>query len=257
MERLFSKPQTMVLRYVDMMKWMYLGVMAIVLQCCNKKSVYTVGTGQENPPVPPTRDTSLRYILSIGDSYTIGQSVPDSERFPIQTVALLGDSLRFVSPEIIAQTGWTTANLLFRLNNTPPKRSSYDIVTLLAGVNNQYQGRSQQEYRNEFNSLLLRAIQYADNRKKRVMVLSIPDWGVTPFANGQDRGRIARQIDSFNIINYELAQQWGVNYIDITPSTRLAATDRTLLAYDSLHPSGKEYAKWAGLLAPMVRQVLR
>ncbi len=227
---------------------------------CNKKGVtvapFVPADTIALPPLPA--DTTTKTFLALGDSYTIGQSVPDSQRFPVQTALLLRrDSVKCFPPEIIAQTGWTTGNLLQRLNNNPPARSVYDIVTLLIGVNNQYQGRSQQEYRAEFTNLLLRAIQYADNKKKRVTVLSIPDWGVTPFAAGRDRLLIARQIDSFNLINREISFQYGVNYVDITASTRMAAQDGTLLAYDGLHPSGKEYNKWALMLVPVIKQGLR
>jgi lysophospholipase L1-like esterase len=225
---------------------------------CKDRDVYTVGgPGNPNTGNPPA-DTTTKRILALGDSYTIGQSVPDSDRFAHQLVAMLAkDSIRFFQPEIIAQTGWTTGNLLSRLNAQPPQRSTYNIVTLLIGVNNQYQGRSQAEYRTEFGVLLQRAIQYADNIKRRVLVLSIPDWGVTPFANGQDRQRIARQIDSFNLINRDIAVQQGVQYLEITNSTREAATDLSLLTFDNLHYSRKEYGKWATRLVPLVKDALR
>ncbi len=206
---------------------------------------------------PPKKDTIYSY-LALGDSYTIGQSVAINERYPVKATELLfKDSIQFYPPEIIAQTGWTTANLLSRLNNKPPLKSTYDIVTLLIGVNNQYQGLSQDQYRADFEILLNKAIQYANYKKERVIILSIPDYSVTPFANGYDKKKIAAQIDSFNVINKEITLAKAITYIDITPSTREAAADANLVAYDGLHPSGKEYAKWAAWLAPLIKEALK
>lgn len=213
------------------------------------------------PVIPDITDTTgvndtvvKRSWLALGDSYTIGQSVQISERFPVQSVAMLnGMNVPFVQPEIIAQTGWTTGNLLFRLDNNPPLKAKYDIVTLLIGVNNQYQGRTQQEYRQQFTTLLERAVQYAGNNKLHVFVLSIPDYSVTPFAAGRNRELIAAQIDSFNVINKNITQQYQVNYIDITGDSRQAAIYPSLIANDGLHPSGEQYRLWAAKLAPVIR----
>lgn len=221
---------------------------AVYLLLACKKQTVPVYVGPQIPSV------LYKNYLALGDSYTIGQSVTAAERFPAQTINILSkDSISFNVPEYIAQTGWTTGNLISAINTTPPSKTTYDFVTLLIGVNNQYQGRSQTEYATEFTALLNTAIQYAGNRTKRVAVLSIPDWGVTPFANGRDRALIALQIDSFNVINKQIALAKGVNYIDITPSTRMAATDPTLVATDGLHPSGNEYSKWAVLLSVVIK----
>ncbi|MBP6025423.1 GDSL-type esterase/lipase family protein [Ferruginibacter sp.] len=221
-----------------------------LLLACKKQTV----TAYVAPQISPVL---YKNYLALGDSYTIGQSVTAAERFPAQTINILSkDSINFNVPECIAQTGWTTRNLISAVNTAPPSKTTYDFVTLLIGVNNQYQGRSQAEYTAEFTELLNTAIQYAGNRTKRVAVLSIPDWGVTPFANGRDRALIALQIDSFNVINKQIALAKGVNYIDITPSTRMAATDISLVATDGLHPSGKEYNKWAVLLAAVIKSAL-
>ncbi|MGG9961088.1 GDSL-type esterase/lipase family protein [Ferruginibacter sp. SUN106] len=220
-----------------------------LLLACKKQNIVT--------PPPQVITGSYKTYLALGDSYTIGQSVTEAERFPSQTVSLLKiDSINFNAPEYIATTGWTTGNLINAINATPPARASYDFVTLLIGVNNQYQGRSQVEYATEFTSLLNTAIQFAGNRPYRVAVLSIPDWSVTPFANGQNKALIAKQIDSFNIINKQIALAKSANYIDITASTRMAATDPSLVATDGLHPSGKEYNKWAVLLAAVIKSKL-
>ena len=203
-------------------------------------------------------DSAYKSYLALGDSYTIGESVAVQDRYPAQAVSILlnNDGVRFSTPEYIAVTGWTTGNLINSVNNAPPTRSTYDFVSLLIGVNNQYQGRSQAEYSTEFNNLLNKAIGYAGSRPLRVAVLSIPDWSVTPFANGLDTALIRRQIDSFNVINKQITLANGVHYINITPSTRMALTDRSLLAGDGLHPSGKEYKKWATMLAAVIKSVL-
>ncbi|MBK8951699.1 MAG: SGNH/GDSL hydrolase family protein [Chitinophagaceae bacterium] len=130
-----------------------------------------------------------------------------------------------------------------------PFRTSYDLVTLLIGVNNQYRGHSVDDYKPQFEELLKKAIQFAGNRPGRVVVLSIPDWSVTPFANGRDRAQIAREIDSYNAANKLVSLNYNVHYIDITQWTREAANDPSLLAADGLHPSGKEYRRWAEKIA--------
>ena len=212
-----------------------------------------------NPPIPVAADTSVaKSYLALGDSYTIGQSVAIADRFPVQaTVYLTAQGIPFSAPEIIAQTGWTTANLMSALGAPAPLKPRYDIVTLLIGVNNQYQHRPQQEYAEQFLSLLNKAVQYAGNNKKRVIVLSIPDYSVTPYASGSNKALIAREIDSFNLINKTIAMQTGVNYLDITASTRLAANDPSLIAADGLHPSGIAYKLWAEGLVPIIKKVLQ
>ncbi len=203
---------------------------------------------------PPTQNTFT--FLALGDSYTIGQSVAEAERFPNITADLLknlgkGNSV----PKIIATTGWTTANLLSAINANPPG-NNYDVVTLLIGVNNQYQGRTIAEYRTEFTQLLMKAIEFARGSRTHVFVLSIPDYGVTPFAQNSDTARIAMEIDMFNNVNKEIALANGVNYLDITPISRQGKTDNTLHATDGLHPSGKQYRRWSDLLAPMIASVI-
>lgn len=190
-------------------------------------------------------------LLSLGDSYTIGEAVEEKERFPNQAVALLQQQgYHFKAPQIIAKTGWTTDELAeaikaHHLNGT------YNFVTLLIGVNNQYRNRPLDNYRQEFRQLLHTAIQYAGGNAAHVIVVSIPDWGVTPFALNDSRGpdEIGRQIDAFNAINREEAQLHKVHYADITPDSKLAKTNPELIAGDGLHPSGKMYAGWAQKVA--------
>jgi lysophospholipase L1-like esterase len=196
--------------------------------------------------------------LALGDSYTIGEGVPVYENFPYQTVQRLRKAGYGVyAAEIVAKTGWTTDELQAGIEATS-FLTAYDIVSLLIGVNNQYRGRSLQEYTQQFEALLQQAIRFAGNHAGHVFVLSIPDWGVTPYAAGSGRNSatIAHEIDTFNAVNKSLAEKYSVQYIDITPGTRLAANDASLLAADQLHPSGKEYARWAEKLAESIKNVL-
>ena len=234
-------------------------IILFFLLACQKPEMKL--SAMPSTPVDTMSDTIIlpnpviyKTYLALGDSYTIGQSVAVNERFPVQTVTLLNSpNVKFSQPEIIAQTGWTTGNLLSRLDNTPPLKTQYDIVTLLIGVNNQYQHRTQEEYAQQFTALLEKSIHYAGDSNSHVIVLSIPDYSVTPFAAGSNRELTAKQIDSFNSINKNISEQYGVNYLDITGDTRQASTNLSLVANDGLHPSGTEYAVWAGKLAPMIR----
>lgn len=200
------------------------------------------------------------HYLALGDSYTIGEMVSGAENFPNQVAAQLQKTApAFQQPRIIAKTGWTTDELaagITAAQAADPLRSSYDFVTLLIGVNNQYRGRSADSYRPEFEQLLNQAIAFAGGRAERVVVLSIPDWGITPFANGRDRAQIGREIDAYNAVNKAVALQYRVNYINITPWTREAATDPSLLASDGLHPSGKEYQRWAEKVSAYFKTLL-
>jgi len=194
---------------------------------------------------PMHADPRARY-LALGDSYTIGESVDASERFPVQ----LAKQLKLGTPQIIAKTGWTTDELDAAIDAAKPV-GPYERVTLLIGVNNQYRGRSADEYRTQFVALLKRAIGFAGGNAKHVVVVSIPDWGVTPFAEGRDRAKIAHEIDQFNAINREEAARAGAKWVDITAISR--RNDPSLVAGDGLHPSGKQYAEWVKVIAPEVR----
>ncbi len=195
--------------------------------------------------------------LALGDSYTIGESVPAAENFPHQVVSILKSDSAVIEPvRIIAKTGWTTDELekgIVAANASDPLRPSYDFVSLLIGVNNQYRGRDVNNYTIEFEGLLKKAIQFAGNKADHVVVVSIPDWCATPFANGSDRKKIAFEIDAYNEANKKIAAQYHVHYINITAWTRESAADRTLVADDGLHPSGKEYKRWANKIADFFR----
>ncbi len=194
--------------------------------------------------------------LALGDSYTIGEKVAPEENFPNQVINILRkNGLDFKSPRIVAKTGWTTDELLATIKRTELERQ-YDFVSLLIGVNNQYRQRSVTEYIPQFESLLDKALKFAGNTNSRVIVISIPDWGVTPFADGSDRGKIAREIDEYNRANKAIADKYSVHYINITLENRKAANDTALFAEDGLHPSGKEYKKWAEELATVIKSEL-
>jgi lysophospholipase L1-like esterase len=196
-------------------------------------------------------------FLALGDSYTIGESVDPTERWPVHLVQLLRDeNVAMDDPLIIARTGWTTDELDRAIDDADP-HGPFDLVSLLIGVNNQYRGRSEEEYRKQFRDLLQRAIGLAGGDASHVVVLSIPDWGVTPFAEGRDRQKIAREIDLFNSINAEESASAAVLYVDVAPVSRLAASDATLIAHDGLHPSGKMYAEWARMTLPKVLSLFK
>ena len=219
---------------------------------CRKNDLSMSATGQA---------TKKYFYLALGDSYTIGEMVLPQDNFPNQVYAMMkNDAVDFQPPRIIAKTGWTTDELetgIVAANNADPLRPTYDLVSLLIGINNQYRGRSVDNYKIEFEELLKKAIAYAGSKAEKVVVLSIPDWGVTPFANGRDRAQIAREIDAYNAANKELAEKYHVHYTDITSWTREAAADNSLLASDGLHPSAKEYTRWAERIDFLFKQQLR
>jgi len=207
--------------------------------------------------IEPSMPTKTYRFLALGDSYTIGESVDPFERWPVQLAATMRvDGVLLDDPIIIAQTGWTTSNLLAQVESSNPQ-GPFELVSLLIGVNNQYQGKDIESYREEFVNLLDRSIDLAGGDPGRVVVLSIPDWGVTPFAEGRNRDTISEQIDQFNLVNQTESLAAGVHYCDITPISRQAAEDTTLLAPDNLHPSGKMYAAWVALLRPTVSEILQ
>lgn len=197
----------------------------------------------------------VRY-LALGDSYTIGESVPETERWPIQLAKLLETEGIHTEVTIIAKTGWTVDELwqgIQARDIDPP----YDLVSLLIGVNNQYRGYDIGEYREQFVFLLNKAIEYAAGDSNRVIVLSIPDWGVTPFAAGRDREQVAREIDEFNAVNRAESEKAGVHYLDVTPISRRAVSDEALTAPDGLHPSGRMYTLWAEMVLPKALDILK
>jgi len=197
-------------------------------------------------------------FLALGDSYTIGEGVAPGERWPVQLATRLrGEGVDVADPQIVATTGWTTDELSAAMDaGTFVPR--YDLVTLLIGVNNQYRGRPLDEYRRQFRDLLQRAIELAGAKPAHVIVVSIPDWGVTPFAahDGHDVARVAREIDAFNAISSVEAESAGASWVDVTSISRRPGS-RDELVGDGLHPSGAQYARWTGAILPIARDVLR
>jgi len=214
-------------------------------------------------------------ILALGDSYTIGEGVEPAERWPDQLAAVLRKSGGAVAPpEIIARTGWTTGELSAAMAQHafhPP----YDLVTLLIGVNNQYRagqepkspggqgwprgtGRDLDNYRSEFRALLERAVALAGNRPQRVIVVSIPDWGVTRFGqhSGRDTANVARELDLYNAANGEIAAALHVRYADVTPASRDGGDHADMLVGDGLHPSAAMYRRWLEAIEPQARVAL-
>ena len=195
-------------------------------------------------------------FLALGDSYTIGEGVPTEGRWPVQLVGRLRErGVMLGDPRIIATTGWTTDELSTAMDDAG-LRGSFSLVTLLIGVNNQYRGRSASEYREEFLALLHRAIALAGD-SRRVVVVSIPDWGVTAFAEGRDRAVIGSEIDTFNAIAHDEAVRAHARWADVTPASRVAGAKPEMLVDDGLHPSAAQYAMWVDVILPEAQAALR
>jgi lysophospholipase L1-like esterase len=220
--------------------------------------LFAACTPQGSTPTPVSGETvmpALRY-LALGDSYTIGEKVSAKDRWPNQLAKLLEFEGIQTEVTIIARTGWTVDELWEGIQANPPK-GTYDLVTLLIGVNNQYRGYSLEGYREDFRFMLGKAIEYAGGDPGRVIVLSIPDWGFTPFAADRDTEPISQQIDEFNAVNLEETQGAGARYVDVTIISRMAMDDFELITGDRLHPSGKMYALWAKKVLPMAKEILK
>jgi lysophospholipase L1-like esterase len=239
---LIHKHKTQV--HASLLQWFFISLILVLIFGCNATDrKETMGKAE------------VTY-LALGDSYTIGEGVAENERYPL----LLADSLdktgfSLSRVQVIARTGWTTDELNAAMNEADLD-ASYDLVTLLIGVNNQYRGRTPQDYQPEFAALLQRAVSLANGDPKRVVVLSIPDWGVTPFAQNRNRDQIASEIDAYNQINRQISIDAGVQWLDVTAVSRLAASQPDLLAPDGLHPSGKMYRQWMDDLFPLAMKAL-
>ena len=228
--------------------------LVIVLVTLTLVGISIACTKAGNKHIMDTDTTPAKY-LALGDSYTIGEAVPENERFPAQATALLlKEGIDLGTPQYIATTGWTTLNLQKAIADQNPQ-GRYDAVTLLIGVNDQYQHLPIAGYPQHFTQLLQKAISLAGNRKERVFVLSIPDYSVTPFGGGS--AAIRDDIDAYNAISKKITIDSGVSYIYITDESRKAATDPGLVAGDGLHPSGRQYALWAKRLVPEMEKVLK
>lgn len=230
------------------------GSLLFLFLACSESSIDDFTNEPAGPADTTSTDKRLTY-LALGDSYTIGESVAESERFPVQ----LADSLRrlgieIAPPTIIARTGWRTDDLQAAIAKAN-LRAEYDLVTLLIGVNNQYQSRPINVYRKEFRELLEKSLQLAGGDTSRVFVVSIPDYAYTPFGGGSDR--ISREIDEYNAINREISRSYGVHYFNITPISREGLQKPELVARDGLHPSGRQYTRWVELMLPEITRMLK
>lgn len=202
------------------------------------------GCPGDGAPRPAAGTASMR-VLSLGDSYTIGEGVAPGERWPDRLAARLrAGGLPVAPPQLIARTGWTTDELMAALDAATPA-GPFDLVTLLVGVNDQYRGRPLADTRPGFVALLRRAVALAAGDPGRVLVLSVPDWSVTSFAASRDRAKIARELEALNAMEREEVLAAGARWLDVTAASRLAATDPALLVADGLHPSAVMYARWA------------
>jgi lysophospholipase L1-like esterase len=206
---------------------------------------------------PTNTNTNLpqRKYLALGDSYTIGQNVDEKDRWSVQLIDLLKNDFSFSKHDIIARTGWTTEELTEAIEKQNVTEQ-YDMVSLLIGVNNQYRGQSVEKYRTEFRNLLNVSIKFAKNQPKKVFVLSIPDWGKSPFAKGQDYKQIASDIDTFNNIAKAECKQLSIVFIDVTELSR-NNLDADFFASDKLHYSGKMHLLWAREALTTAKVILR
>lgn len=203
----------------------------------------------------PDSPDNLSY-LALGDSYTIGESVVTGMRWPAQLVEELREKEVLInSPKIIAKTGWTTDNLLNAMDANLGNEK-YDLVSVLIGVNNQYQNKSIEAYETDLNTIFTEAISSSKTGKEGVFVVSIPDYGATPFG-AANAVEIGREIAEFNAVLKKVAEEFELSYYDITPISKMAKSDRSLVANDGLHPSGKMYRLWVELFLEEVFQKLQ
>ncbi|MCR5888777.1 GDSL-type esterase/lipase family protein [Hymenobacter sp. J193] len=238
------------------MRILFVLLLVLGFGCSSSGEEPTPTAGPAITPLPAPAGPAIRF-LSLGDSYTIGEGAAEADRWSVQLAWLAqAQGLNLQPPTIIARTGWTTAELQSAIQEANlPK--DFGLVSLLIGVNNQYRGQPLATYRTDFRLLLQTAIRLAAGRPSRVLMLSIPDWGRTPYAQSRNPERIASEIDQFNAVAQEESQAAGVAFVDITPATRAAAGDVTQFTADGLHYSGQHMAQWAQLALPVVQQQLK
>ncbi|MBK8501405.1 MAG: SGNH/GDSL hydrolase family protein [Saprospiraceae bacterium] len=195
--------------------------------------------------------------LALGDSYTIGESVGEQERYPMQLAANLRDQhFNMGDPRIIAKTGWTTMNLAEAIDDANLDGQTFDLVSLLIGVNDQYQSKLFSDYEPHFRKLLDKAISLAGGQGENVFVISIPDYAHTPFGQKKDPTKISQELNAYNEVNERVAREYGITYFNITPISRNGLQKPELVAADGLHPSGTMYKEWVDLMAGGVREKL-
>lgn len=197
--------------------------------------------------------------LALGDSYTIGEGVDEKDRYPFQLVGKFNKTAKFAfeAPQIIAKTGWTVDELEAGINASQTNEQGYDLVTLLIGVNNQYRGKPVAEFEKEFDAILRRAIAFARGKNDHVIVVSIPDWGVTPFAvnRGSDQAKVAAEIDEYNSVKTAVCSKYGVEFVEITEDYRQIGAKPRMVVEDQLHPSGLVYARWTEKIFKIANQI--
>ena len=232
------------------MKNLYILLLVSLLIGCSSSNSVTRNTESGN-----TSEMNYSY-LALGDSYTIGEMVPESQRWPVQLVNRLNENgYKVAPPKIIAKTGWTTGNLLNAMRSELNYTRKFDLVSILIGVNNQYQGKTIEEYEEELREIFNLALNHSKRREKGVFALSIPDYGVTPF--GEENAETIRQeIDEFNAVFKKVAREFEVDFYNITPISREAERDADLIAEDGLHPSGLMYRYWVDEIIDEIPQML-
>ncbi len=230
----------------------FLLLIIIMLSCNSTESKIIISP---NPVNNMSENNSKRTFLALGDSYTIGESVDEKDRWSVQLISLMKNEFNITKHEIIARTGWTTAELI-DVVEAKKLNEQYDMVSLLIGVNNQYRGQSLDTYRVEFRQLLNISTKLSKNNPKKVIVLSVPDWGKTPFAQGKERDNIATEIDAFNLVAKEECTKMNIIFIDITEITR-KNIDSSMFASDGLHYSGEMHRLWANQALQISKNILK
>lgn len=225
-------------------------------------SILTLGVLLSSYMIPEKEisiEASTLTYLALGDSYTIGEGVEEKYRYPVQLVSALNKSGKntWSAPQIIAKTGWTVDELDAGINANQTDEQGYDLVTLLIGVNNQYRGRPVADFEKEFEAMLRRAIDFARGQRDHVVVLSIPDWGVTPFAVNRksDQAKVAREIDAYNSAKKAICIKYGIAFVDITEDYRAIGAKAKMVVEDQLHPSGLVYSRWTEKLLTEVQKI--
>jgi len=230
--------------------------LAVLLFSLNLMACKTEVPPKEQETKEEEKTESISY-LALGDSYTIGESVAEEMRWPVQLQAKLNrEGSKILSPEIIARTGWTTDELQVAIERSA-LADTFDMVSLLIGVNNQYRGYDFAQYETEFVELLDRAIKFAEGDKSKVFVVSIPDYGATPFGQSSNPQKIGEELDQYNAYAQSICEGREIPFFNITPISREAVNDPDLVAGDNLHPSGKMYGQWVDLFWEEVGELVK
>lgn len=231
---------------------LFFGIFLLLFLSCANQPVI------EEPKDPEPEEPSSYTYLALGDSYTIGAGVEIADRWPVQLAArLTTDSIEVTTPDIVARTGWSTDQLISAIDAAGPDLdSTYDMVSLLIGVNNQFRGNPLSQYRKELPELLETAIQYADGNTERVFMLSIPDYGLTPFGQSRNPEQIAAELDIYNAVADSICTAYQVAFYDITEVSRQFGLESDYVAADNLHPSGKMYQAWVEVVFEGVKEML-